>query len=232
MKEGSIMANSARWFFAWLVEDPKAEERIPRLVALRDALWCPGDIIKVAFLDDEHMLKDKVKEYAETWTAPLMANLTFVWVEDPVDADIRISFKHSGSWSVIGSTCLRIEGKEEPTMNFGWLDENSTEDEIRRVVLHEFGHALGLIHEHQSPRAGILWDKEQVIRELYYWSRDVVERNLFKPFEEEETQFTEFDPDSIMVYPIPASWTLDGYSVDLNLDLSALDRDFIRTIYP
>jgi len=34
------------------------------------------------------------------------------------------------------------------------------------------------------------------------------------------------------MYPIPAAWTTDGFSVGLNEDLSATDRDFIREAYP
>ena len=29
-------------------------------------------------------------------------------------------------------------------MNFGWFDNNTPDAEVRRMVLHEFGHALGL----------------------------------------------------------------------------------------
>ncbi len=35
-----------------------------------------------------------------------------------------------------------------------------------------------------------------------------------------------------MMYPIPASWTTDGFSVDLNSELSATDVEFIREAYP
>jgi hypothetical protein len=34
------------------------------------------------------------------------------------------------------------------------------------------------------------------------------------------------------MYPIPASWTLDGTHSDLNTDLSKVDKRFIRQQYP
>lgn len=59
-----------------------------------------------------------------------------------------------GSWSYLGTDATRVP-KESFTMNLGFVD--------RPTVLHEFGHSLGLIHEHQSPfPGGFEWDRENV----------------------------------------------------------------------
>ena len=42
---------------------------------------------------------------------------------------------------------------------------------------------------------------------------------------------TAMDPKSIMIYPIPAAWTLDGFSAGFNSDLSEKDKKFIRKQY-
>jgi hypothetical protein len=48
---------------------------------------------------------------------------------------------------------------ESLTMNLGFFD--------KATVLHEFGHAIGLIHEHQSPfKGGFEWDKDEVSSKL------------------------------------------------------------------
>jgi hypothetical protein len=41
-------------------------------------------------------------------------------------------------------------------MNLGWLDAGFADatTKERGTILHEFGHALGLLHEHQSPARG------------------------------------------------------------------------------
>ena len=88
--------------------------------------------------------------------------------------------------------------------------------ETRRVVLHEFGHALGLIHEHQNPENAIVWNRDAVIRDLSgppnNWSLPVIESNMFEQYAKAEVLGTPVDKDSIMMYPIPKNWTSNGFS--------------------
>ncbi|WP_218780913.1 hypothetical protein [Paenibacillus amylolyticus] len=42
-------------------------------------------------------------------------------------------------------------------MNFGWFDQDTEESEFERTVMHEFGHALGCIHEHQTCPSTLGW---------------------------------------------------------------------------
>ncbi len=225
-----------QWCFAWFAG--KADDGAQSRAALVKAnKWNVGEVINVAFMDGDPAIQQKVKDVAKNWTGPNMANLRLVWVKDPTKADIRISFRYSGSWSTIGTTCRSVP-KQQPTMNYGWLDENSTPDEVRRVVLHEFGHALGLIHEHQNPLgAQIPWDKDQVRRDLSgppnNWDNDTIEHNMFEPYKKKEVNGTGLDRDSIMMYPIPEKWVTDKkFAVGMNNDLSKTDKDFIHKQYP
>lgn len=44
-------------------------------------------------------------------------------------------------------------GRAEPTMNLAWIrDTEDINDTDKGSILHEFGHVLGLGHEHQSPK--------------------------------------------------------------------------------
>src|SRR5271168_3131633 len=147
---------------------------------------------------------------------------------------VRITFQYPGSWSVIGTTCKSVP-KDQPTMNFGWLTPGVADDEARRVIVHEFGHAIGLIHEHQRMDADG-WNKQAVIADLSgppnNWDAETIQHNMFDTYSAEEINGSKLDPTSIMMYPIPKSWRTDGLSAGLNTDLSATDRTFIKKVYP
>ena len=121
-------------------------------------------------------------------------------------------------------------------MNFGWLTRETSDQEYSRVVTHEFGHAIGCIHEHQNPAGSIPWDKPVVYR--YYagppnnWTKEQTDVNLFQTYDRTQTQFSEFDKHSIMLYPIPNDFTIGDFEVGWNTELSAVDKEFIGTIYP
>jgi hypothetical protein len=56
--------------------------------------------------------------------------------------------------------------------------------------------------------------------------------NLFTRYEADVTQFSAFDPQSIMLYPIPNEFTIGDFEVGWNPNLSATDRKYISTLYP
>ena len=194
-------------------------------------LWENGQVLRVKFLGGTEGIRKQVEVFAREWEND--ANIKFYFVKNGY-ADIRVSFDQKiESQSQVGKAALSVEG-DEPTMNLAVTD-STPQAELKRQVLHEFGHALGCIHEQCSPNANIQWNKEEVYS--YYqkekgWDRRKVDQNIFKTYPREATNFSEFDPESIMMYRILSTHTKTGSSVPYNWELSAIDKDFVGKVYP
>lgn len=188
--------------------------------------------IRICYLDGTFELRRRVAAIARQWSD--IAGIEFVPAQSKGQSDVRITFAPGGSWSHVGSSALSVP-YNQPTMQLGWVTEELDDTELQQVVLHEFGHMLGLVHEHQNPAGGIRWDKDRVYAYYMgypnYWSRAQVDDNIFEQYSRDLTQFTEFDPHSIMLYPVPEHFTLDGVSIGWNTSISDVDRDFIRRVY-
>ncbi|PFC78680.1 M12 family metallopeptidase [Bacillus cereus] len=202
------------------------------LVSENKKLWKPGTVLKVSFLDGERSIQDKVIQFAKEWEN--YANIQFDFGDYKENAQIRITFEGEGSNSKVGTDCLSVN-KNEHTMRFGWFDQTTSDEEYSRTVIHEFGHALGFVHEHQSPVGNIPWDREKVYE--YYkrtnnWDREEVDDNVFKKYDQTITNFSDFDPQSIMLYAIPEDLTIGDFHTEWNTTLSDIDKVYANKWYP
>ena len=111
-----------------------------RAVAPIGKTWMNGSTLRVRFMAGTPAEQAVAREQAGWWAA--VANLKFDFNNAP-DAEIRITFDpNDGAWSYVGTDCRDIPSNEA-TMNLGFLDGGT--------AAHEFGHAIGLAHEHQNP---------------------------------------------------------------------------------
>jgi hypothetical protein len=196
-------------------------DRLRAIIVFRN-MWINGSTLRVRFMGGTASQRALVREQAGWWTAH--ANLQFDFNNAP-DAEIRIAFDTTdGAWSYIGTDARHIS-QGAPTMNLGFLDGGT--------AAHEFGHAIGLAHEHQNPAGGIEWNEAVVLRDLSgppnFWTPAQIRHNVLEKYSADQIRGTQFDPDSIMLYFFPASWTKSGTGTKANEILSDMDQAFIAS---
>jgi len=222
-----------------------------RMANARGYLFKPGRVLTVAFKGGDYELHKDIARWAKTWEK--YANLKFDFGHDKdkqqfrrwsrrnkqKKADIRISFEstkeNSGYWSAIGND-IDWEANGEPfypanipTMNFEDL-RSRKKSKQRAFVLHEFGHAMGFLHEHQSPSGKcnkeFRWEDEEgytptfnktdgyvrdkdglspgIFRVMegkpYLWTRQQIKDNMLMQKRDYAFPRAKFDSKSIMKY--------------------------------
>lgn len=209
-------------------------------VSFTSKLWTNGETVKVSFedrlvSDPEMMLTERIKGHIRHCHSHVGLKLEFV---PTGQGDVRISYTRGGSWSYIGTDCKLIP-RDQHTMQLGWLTLDSSEDEIQRVVRHEYGiHAFGLGHEQKSPNANIPWDKQAVYADYAKqgWDKARVDHNVFGSYDASEVGFTDFDPTSLSQYPVKCrhvTVSCQGeYYIGWNLDFSPSDIEHLQSLYP
>jgi hypothetical protein len=214
------------------------------LAASKYKMWQPGDasqmlpgqVLRIRIMDGDAEIKAAIEEYAREWL--LYANLRFEFGNFP-DAEIRVTTYGRGYSSLVGTDAQQVP-YDQATMTLGGPRGNLARvgdpAEVRRVVLHEFGHALGCIHEQARPNAPIPWDKPRVY--AYYqtyhgWDQARVDANIFERYGAPDLWASEqYDTTSIMQYAVDREHTIGGYEIPWNMTLSETDKAFIATMYP
>jgi len=156
-----------------------------------------------------------------------LVNLDIKFVSDIRQANIRISFNKDGAWSYVGNDALNYTDPNVPTMNFEWLDV--------ATIIHEFGHAMGMIHEHQNPFGKpIDWNDKAVFewaRRTQGWSDSITRENILNRYDTNQLNGSNYDPKSIMLYFFPAELTNDHVGTKQNTRLSPIDCIWLSKMY-
>ena len=105
------------------------------------------------------------------------------------------------------------------------------------MILSSFGHALGLVNEHQNPNVDIHWDVDVIQRELEgppnNWDVATIRNNILTRYRfESPPVYRDFDPNSVMLASFPKEWTRLAVDIGGGSTLSPSDREFVRVLYP
>jgi len=202
--------------------------RLKRALGQFSKFWAPGRTLTVGFFNEtpvEHQAA--IEKVARQWLCS--ANLKFDFVDNPF-ADIRIYTGGEDNYSQVGTDAL-LASPMDATMALGIKPDDPL---FRRTVLHEFGHVLGLLHEHQHPKADIPWDVPKLY--AYFAAKGIdqqtVDINLLDKIDKALAKGTAYDRTSIMHYSVLQEQTVGDWEVGINHTLSRRDRRFVRRIYP
>jgi hypothetical protein len=126
-------------------------------------LWNTGSMLTACFYDGDSKLKAFFSRIAREWLEGTSLQIDFGEsaglrsCNDAPNADIRITFAQKGSWSFIGTDSLSQQvlqkGASLSIETNGAPFERLNQQRFEETILHEVGHALGLLHEHQSPES-------------------------------------------------------------------------------
>ncbi|KAF8068844.1 hypothetical protein FPV67DRAFT_1668901 [Lyophyllum atratum] len=200
-------------------------------------LWENGATITYSFFGGTKNQHDAVNAVIPEWM--LYANLNLQGLADNnKTAKVRIAFDpNAGSWSSVGKGALQI--KDGITMNLGWIDDSATiSDNDRGTILHEWGHALGLMHEHQSrARDGTLTLKREEVISYYGatqgWAPSLIQSQILDVYKADDvSNYSKLDTSSVMMYFMPGRLNDQGITVDVNNKLSDMDKAYMVINYP
>jgi hypothetical protein len=205
----------------------------PDQVADKMLLW-DTDEVTVYFFDKTPTIKqvvlDEIIRIANQWQP--YSGIKFTPVQKPEQSDIRVSLRVKNTWSLIGTSALK-EKFTACTMGLNYLDITYRKDpkKFRSIVLHEFGHALGLIHEHRHPEMTLLWDTAAVLHFYKQYSTTWVFQNVIDKYSATTGFYDSPDPKSIMIYAIPDTLLKNKKGIKQPDSLSIQDQYFVHKIY-
>lgn len=201
-------------------------------------MWANGTEITYMFIAKGTEADRKVVRKAFNIWQALKIGLTFREVKTAEESLVRIGFDHKDdSWSYVGRDILNYS-KKEKTMNFGIV--LSEDNEGMSTALHEIGHTIGFEHEHQSPLAGIEWDKQAVYTEFSgppnKWKKLEIDENILEKIPANKLTGSDWDAKSIMEYPFGPGLILKPDNCINGVYppgvLSAEDIKAVKKIYP
>jgi len=223
-------------------------------------MWGPEIArLRVCFFEGSKATRAGIAKIASRWAHKDMGiKLDFGSMDNPRSCDpkgegkpnhIRIGFRQPGYWSTVGQGSMIYAKPEEQSMNLEDFDkipadqlETAYDGYAKGTIIHEFGHAIGFQHEHQSPTGNCEAEYDWSYIYQYMagppnnWPKEQVDYNM-RMATQSTLMMTEFDPNSVMLYVFPADFYTNGqksrcYHPQPNNGISKIDRITVNFMYP
>jgi hypothetical protein len=195
--------------------------------------WPNGSNIKIGFLNGSVAQKQKVEEVAKEWLR--YANISYTF-SDMQSGDARIIFSDAkiASWSFRGTEAHDVPAACPTMMLVRIANDTIISTRDRRMILHEFGHLLGLLDEIQDPNAKLPGRPGIQVFHAYISEVEKCRAPLNRPitYQERLPHYHRFDPTSIMMVPLDKEYLTESVSYGGATELSTIDKEFVAQSYP
>jgi len=216
---------------------------VMRGMAAKDLRWDKGKTLKIFFVHGDQDQHQKFMVIANLWIIDGVS-LKLETTNDKKESHIRVWIGFSQNPqpgkppiplnnSLIGTQSMHQNYRDQVTLRVANVTDPS-------IVLHEFGHALGLVHEHFHADFPYSWNRNAVYEDLKKqggpWVETAyIDRHVFHedpagklPADDE---IKPFDPSSVMNYTIPSNWTVEKKGLMPGKELSSGDKATILELY-
>jgi len=208
-------------------------------------LWRPERNLKVSFklFSTNPKLVEEILFVANEWSHH--CSISFVYEKQPELADIFVSTKNNlGFYSAIGLQSKVLISKNKTSMNLDptWgLEEGFSNSQkfkhkyCKSLVLHEFGHALGLVHEHQREDRPFNLNINYIrknFKKMGMPTFEIAKENIINTYDPKSILKSRFDYKSIMIYPFNKETITENFQIKIPWELSKIDKRKISKIYP
>ncbi len=203
--------------------------KTPAFVVYENTKIWNQDSIMFYFTDGTQQQQNDVKKFAKIWQ-----KYTGIQFKYSNKKPSFFSFKKFYKITFKGSSNESTKGDVNGLIQFG----NLAEDPIYRktTILHEFGHMLGLAHEHQRADRPTFLDNPKLIDDCITnqkQSRHWCQENLGTKIHKKTFIQSAYDPNSIMHYDLKSITGTHASAVKSNENnsLSYTDKYYIALLY-